>query len=69
MKINNNLFQLKPLKPNSESYLKYLGIGFYIISPIVICLFFGFLTNKMVFFIFLGSFFSLYNLFKLIKTN
>jgi hypothetical protein len=69
MKINEEFFQLKQSKLNSESNLKYFGIGFYIISPTIIGLFFGFLTNKIVFFIFLGSFLSLYNLFKLIKTN
>jgi F0F1-type ATP synthase assembly protein I len=44
-------------------YFEYLGVGFSLISPIILGVFIGVLIKQIVFFIFLGMFLSIYNLF------
>lgn len=46
---------------------QYLGIGFYLITPIFLGVLFGLLTKRIVFFIFLGTIFTFYNLYKITK--
>lgn len=48
--------------------INYIGIGFYLITPIFIGLIVGLMTKKILIFIFLGAIFSFYNLFKLTKS-
>ena len=48
--------------------VNYIGIGFYLITPIITGLIVGLMTKKFLFFIFLGMIFSFYNLFKLTKS-
>lgn len=46
---------------------QYLGVGFYLIIPILLGLLIGLLTKKIAFFIFLGAILTFYNLFQITK--
>jgi len=46
---------------------QYWEVGGYLITPIILGLIIGLLLKKVVFFVFLGTIFSFYNLFKLTK--
>lgn len=52
---------------DSFSYLKYFGFGFYLITPFLACLLLGLYLKKVLFFIFLGTFFTFYNLIRITK--
>ncbi len=73
-KINSNglikEYQIKREKRKKElewQKFRYLGIGFYLITPILLGLIIGLLTKKAIFFIFLGTIFTFYDLYKIIK--
>lgn len=62
--------ELKNIKKKEEKKfdnLKYLDIGFYLITPLLIFLLIGIYFKKEVFFIFLGTVFVFYNLIKIVK--
>lgn len=61
------ILNFRKKKKSSFKYLDYLGIGYHLITPIVIGLGVGLLFKKVVFFVFLGMFLSFYNLYKLTK--
>lgn len=63
-------WQLEEKKETKDKWqvFSYIGVGFYLITPILGGLVVGLLTKKILIFIFLGMIFSFYNLFKLTKS-
>ena len=63
-------WSLKEKKEAKDEWqvVNYIGIGFYLIAPIIVGLIVGLMTKKILIFIFLGMIFSFYNLFKLTKS-
>lgn len=62
--------ELKNIKKKKEEKidnLKYLDIGFYLITPLLFFLLIGIYFKKEVFFILLGTVFVFYNLIKIVK--
>ncbi len=69
-KISSNQFILKKNKKTNYLLLaKYGNVGYYLIIPILLGLFLGFLIKKIVIGIIIGTIFSFYNLLRLIKAN
>jgi F0F1-type ATP synthase assembly protein I len=59
--------EFRKKKESSWRYLDYLGIGYSLVTPVVVGALVGVWLDKVIFFIFLGMFFSFYNLYKIIK--
>lgn len=67
-KIKKWSFKEKKEVKDEWQVVSYMGVGFYLVTPIIGGLIIGLLTKKILFFIFLGMIFSFYNLFKLTKS-
>lgn len=63
------IIKKKEIKEKEEKFdnLKYLDIGFYLITPLLFFLLIGIYFKKEVFFILLGTVFVFYNLIKIVK--
>ena len=62
---------------NTQALAKYLSLGYYIVTPLLVCVFFGLLIDRhfksepigILFSIAIGTISTFYNLFTLVKNN